>query len=207
MTRTAQLIATLFVFSFLAIGGVDGTVRSSKVQEDSLRIIFRDAKKSAIPLLPLYNKAQEGIAKKRPRSEIIAAVLQRKKLLLQIREQNSGVMPETYMKSLLSAEKSNVPSKAAPLKYVEKRDKALDVVPLDTPKSREYHLDQKPNKAAPVPTKAADDEQDRVLKRSEKGDEKIIKRQEQMEKKLEKAAEKAEKRIEKMEDKALHKNR
>ena len=203
MIRVAGFSVIIFFFTSIAVSEQLETMQPSRVKTDTLEAILHDAEKSGIPTLPLRNKVREGIAKKRPRSEIIAAVIERKALLLQMRNQNGGVVPESYMKELLCAEKSHLKVKTSIPKSSEKTKPVLTASLRESPKNSRIVSNQKTALITTAPESST--LKDKVLDRSEKEDQKIIKRQEKLENKMEKAAEKAEKRIEKIKDKALHK--
>jgi hypothetical protein len=202
MIRIAGFSLIAFFFTSIAVSGQVETMQSSRVKTDTLEAILHDAEKSGIPTLPLSNKVREGIAKKRPRSEIIAAVLERKALLLQLRDQNGGVVPDAYMKELLCAEKSHIQVKTN-VPTPSEKIKRTPTAPLqESPKNSRIVSNQK---TAPITTDPkSSDLREKVLDRSEKENQ-IIKRQEKLENKMEKAAEKAEKRVEKIKNKALRK--
>lgn len=112
------MIRKSFFFTIILVSFVcaldSGTIsriqaRNGKAVADSLIAIITDAGNSGLPVMPLENKVREGLAKKRPGPELLAAVNARSELLARIRMENGGTLPEEYIKLLFALEKNRPP--------------------------------------------------------------------------------------------------
>ena len=199
MTKTVCIVSVLSLAFFLSGASAQ---QKNTVWDDSLAQLLQECRNRQIPTEQLENKIFEGHAKKRSSRDIYLAVKNRRTLLLQVRENNGGVLPETYTNRLFELEKREVPTDTVRDNKIMVHSKRVQRHSRDTSSSavtadrhvRDVENDTTSMEKPAKPSKSAA-QQD---KHEQKALEKLQKAEAHSEKMAQKASERAEKRMDKI---------